>query len=297
MQSMSTGNKTVDAIGQIHFEGNIIPHAWYQTLRLESGKPDLVAMILLSDFVYWHRPTIVRDEQSGQVTKVKKKFKADLLQKSYKSLTEQFGFSDKQIREALKRLEDKQVLKRVLRTIDTSIGRLPNMLFIELNISGLVKITFPESKEVFPSKETPTDPQGNTITDNTTQTSTHINNSSSKPVTVGTIIEFWDANGFGFNNLNAKEQLLAYLEDGFTEEAILKALVVACEENERSLKYVKGIFRNWEKVGAKDIQAIEAHLAEFQANKEKRTSQRKGVATNAKNKAAEQSASDYQLPF
>ncbi|WP_273125785.1 DnaD domain-containing protein [Bacillus weihaiensis] len=296
MSLNSTGNKTVDEIGKIHFEGNIIPHAWYQTLRLESGKPDLVAMILLSDFVYWHRPTIVRDEQTGQVTATKKKFKADLLQKSYKSLTEQFGFSDKQIREALKRLEDKQVLKRVLKTIDTPIGKLPNMLFIKLNVSGLVKITFPESKDIFPSKETPIDTQGNTITDITTQNSSN-KSSSSKAVDISTIMDFWDTNGFGFNNITTKQKFLAYLDDGFTEEVLLKALVVACEENKRSFSYLKGILHNWEKADAKSIQAVEAHLAEFQANKEQRTSQWKGAAASAKDQAAEQSANDYQLPF
>ncbi|MBK8537864.1 MAG: hypothetical protein IPL59_23795 [Candidatus Competibacteraceae bacterium] len=36
-------------IGQMHFEGNIIPHPWYQWITLESGKPDLSAIILLAE--------------------------------------------------------------------------------------------------------------------------------------------------------------------------------------------------------------------------------------------------------
>lgn len=195
----TTGNKIVDAIGQIHFEGNIIPHMWYRTLRLENGKPDIISMVLLSEFIYWYRPTAVKDERSGAFMKMKKKFKEDLLQKSYKDLSEQFGFSDKQIREALKRLEARNVLRRVFRTVDSSIGKLPNTMFIELYVTGIMEITFPESKgvlpyretpslptgkEVLPYRETPIAPQGNTITEitteNTTKTTTESNNTRAK---------------------------------------------------------------------------------------------------------------------
>jgi hypothetical protein len=43
----------VDAIGALPFTGNLIPHAWYTALTLPSGKPDLVAITLLADIVYW----------------------------------------------------------------------------------------------------------------------------------------------------------------------------------------------------------------------------------------------------
>jgi DnaD/phage-associated family protein len=102
-------------------------------------------------------------------------------------------------------------------------------------------------------------------------TSENLGSSSSKgkPVDVAAIIQFWDANGFGHNNTNAKTDFLAYLEDGFTAEVLLKALVVAGEENKRTLKYVKGILRNWENAGAKTLDAVDAHLAEFENNKVK----------------------------
>lgn len=195
----TTGHKTVDAIGQIHFEGNIIPHMWYRTMRLDNGKPDIISMVLLSEFIYWYRPTVVKDERSGAFMKMKKKFKGDLLQKSYKDLSEQFGFSDKQIREALKRLEARNILRRVFRTVDSSIGKLPNTMFIDLNVAEILRITFPESegvlpyretpslptgKEVLPYRETPIAPEGNTITEitteNTTKTTTESNNIRAK---------------------------------------------------------------------------------------------------------------------
>lgn len=45
----------VEQIGRLHLEGDIIPHSWFQTprLRYESGKPNLSAIALLADVIYW----------------------------------------------------------------------------------------------------------------------------------------------------------------------------------------------------------------------------------------------------
>lgn len=63
------------------------------------------------------------------------------------------------------------------------------------------------------------------------------------------IINFWDNNGFGLNNMSGKDQLLSWLDDSKfknPKEMILKALEIACSNNKRYLKYVEGILRNWE---------------------------------------------------
>lgn len=63
------------------------------------------------------------------------------------------------------------------------------------------------------------------------------------------IINFWDNNGFGLNNMSGKERLLSWLDDSKfknPKEMILKALEIACSNNKRYLKYVEGILRNWE---------------------------------------------------
>ncbi|MFC4801720.1 DnaD domain protein [Neobacillus sp. GCM10023253] len=70
-----------------------------------------------------------------------------------------------------------------------------------------------------------------------------------KPEDVNEIIEFWDANGFGFTNVMAKQQLLAWLEDSSflqPKEMILKAMEIACANNKRRLNYIVAILRNWE---------------------------------------------------
>ncbi len=65
---------------------------------------------------------------------------------------------------------------------------------------------------------------------------------------VAEIIQFWDNNGFGFNNVNAKQSLLSWLDDSKFDkpsEMIIKAMEIACEQNKRNLGYVQGILRNW----------------------------------------------------
>ncbi|WP_243459337.1 DnaD domain protein [Metabacillus bambusae] len=61
--------------------------------------------------------------------------------------------------------------------------------------------------------------------------------------------EFWDNNGFGFSNVNAKKQLLFWLNDSSflqPKDVILKAMTIACANNKRKLNYVIGILKNWE---------------------------------------------------
>ena len=69
--------KEVESIGSISFEGNIIPMEWFNHILCDSGKPDAIAIMILSDIVYWYRPTIVRNESTGTIIGYRKKFKAD----------------------------------------------------------------------------------------------------------------------------------------------------------------------------------------------------------------------------
>jgi DNA-binding Lrp family transcriptional regulator len=141
MSLFSTGHDVVDQVGSVHLEGNILPTSWFSTFVLESGKPDLNAIVVLSEIVYWHRPTVVRDEYSGQVVRVKKKFKSDLLQRSYQSFSDQYGFSKQQVKEAFDRLEKYGVLKRHFRTIEANNQKYNNVLFIELITPVLFEMT------------------------------------------------------------------------------------------------------------------------------------------------------------
>ena len=133
-------NDSVAAMKEIHLEGNIIPMEWFVHLKFDSGKPDMNAILILSDIVYWYRPVIVRDEQTGMVTGYRKKFKSDLLQKSYQQYADLFGLSKRQVSDAIIRLEEKGLVNRVFRNVETPSLTLPNILFLALNVENLREI-------------------------------------------------------------------------------------------------------------------------------------------------------------
>lgn len=143
-----SGNRIVDAVGHISITGNVIPQVWYKTITHASGKPYLIAIVILADIVYWYRPAEVRDERSGQVVAYRKRFKADLLQRSYADLSEQFGITKREATNAIVALEKLGVVKRHLRTIEVQGQKLPNVLFLELIPEALSRITFPKASSI-----------------------------------------------------------------------------------------------------------------------------------------------------
>ena len=150
----STGNTIVDENAKLNISGNVIPQMWYRTIVRDSGKPNLTAIIILADIVYWYKPTEIRDENTGQVIAVKKKFKADLLQRSYQQISEQFGISKKEATNAIIFLEKLGVVKRVFRTVNMNGLVVNNVLFLELIVNRLWQLTYPEdSCKAPPSSE------------------------------------------------------------------------------------------------------------------------------------------------
>ncbi|MED3563692.1 DnaD domain protein [Bacillus xiapuensis] len=76
------------------------------------------------------------------------------------------------------------------------------------------------------------------------------------------IVEFWDSNGFGFTNVNAKQQLLSWLDDSSflqPKTMILKAMNIACANNKRRLNYIVGILKNWENESLRTIGEIDTY--------------------------------------
>ena len=147
-----TGNATVDEVGKINIQGNIIPHSWYSTITRENGKPYLTAIVILADIVYWYRPAEIRDEQTGRLVGYKKKFKSDKLQRSYQNIADMFGISKKEATSAVVFLEKLGIISREFRTIDFNGLALSNVLFIGLDAEKLKDITF-ERERVIPEKE------------------------------------------------------------------------------------------------------------------------------------------------
>lgn len=90
--------------------------------------------------------------------------------------------------------------------------------------------------------------------------------SNQKTEDVKEIVEFWDANGFGFSNVNVKQQLLSWLDDSSflqPKEIILKAMNIACANNKRKQNYIVGILKNWENESLLTVEEIDSYC-EFQ---------------------------------
>ena len=122
--------------------GNITPISWFRNILTQSGKPDVVAIILLSDIVYWYTPVMTRDEHTGDVIGIQQKFQADKLQKTYQEYAEIFGFSKKAIKNAIDNLCDQELITREFRHIKTGSGlAITNVMYIEPIFENIVKIS------------------------------------------------------------------------------------------------------------------------------------------------------------
>jgi len=144
--------KAVEEIARLNFEGNVLPHSWYQHIKLASGKPDLTAMIILSEIIYWYRPYEVLDEGSGK-PRYQKKFKGDMFQSAAAYYEQKFGLTKDQARKALKRLDDLGLIRRELREIILRGVKMNNVMFVEPVPANIAKITYSSLAET----EAPTD--------------------------------------------------------------------------------------------------------------------------------------------
>jgi hypothetical protein len=142
---LSSQNSTVDAIGQMQFEGNIIDRRWLQCpdLKLGSGRLNLPALIVLADILWWHRPTIVVDEGTNQITDVRTKFSHTELYKSYPEWAASLGLKDRQARDAVAFLVAKKIIKRRTGTLKFAGGiRSNNVVFLTPIPAAIKRITY-----------------------------------------------------------------------------------------------------------------------------------------------------------
>ena len=143
----STGNRISDRVAEINFTGNVIPSVWFKTIVNDKGRPYLLAIMILSEIVYWYRPIEERDENTGEFIGYRTKFKQDLLQKSYKDLAEYYQVTKRQVTDAIIVLEKLGVIQREFRTVEKNNVRCNNVLFIRLNPDKLRDLTYPHDTE------------------------------------------------------------------------------------------------------------------------------------------------------
>jgi hypothetical protein len=156
---MSTENgypptEAVKAISQIHLEGNITPHTWYRHITTKTGQPHLLAIAILSDVVYWYRARIVRDEDTGHIIGVYRRFRGDKLQRSYTQIANLFGVSKERAKEAVDLLCELGLITREFRDVKTDGTVMRNVMFLEPVPERVAKISAPTLATEPPSTPT-----------------------------------------------------------------------------------------------------------------------------------------------
>ncbi|RZT02819.1 hypothetical protein EV209_0946 [Cuneatibacter caecimuris] len=158
MAICSSQNTIVDQMANIVITGNVIPQNWYRAIVKPTGKPYVEAIMILADIVYWYRPTEVRDEMTGQTTRLQKKFHGDLLQRSYQQISDQFGISKRQAARAVVALEELGVIRREFRDLKINGRSVNNVMYLELIPGRLQELTNPiqgDNESMSPILETP----------------------------------------------------------------------------------------------------------------------------------------------
>ena len=156
MNIYSSGNAIVDAVGQINLVGNVVPETWYAAICHKNGKPNMNAIMILSDIVYWYRPKENRNEFDGSVSFEKRFTDDEFLQRSYKQLSLKFGISERQAKDAVVFLEKETgIIRRHFKQVKTGYSILSNVMFIELLPDRLHEITFPSGRGVTIERHTP----------------------------------------------------------------------------------------------------------------------------------------------
>ena len=152
----------VAEIGEIRFEGNIVTHRWYQQVTLPSGKPDMPAIAILSEIVYWYRPYQTLDKRGKPL--LRKHFDGDMFQCTAAYFSSKFGFTKDQVRKALKRMEDAGYIRREYRCIVQQGVLRNNITFIEPLPPAIMAITHPGSAcEMEPEGGDTLSPVGDTL--------------------------------------------------------------------------------------------------------------------------------------
>ncbi|OIU69808.1 DnaD domain-containing protein [Rossellomorea aquimaris] len=274
---MRSGCKVVDQVGEMKIEGNLVPHLWYKNITFASGKAHFVAITLLADILYWYRPTLVRDE-SGDVIGTRTKFKGDMLQKSYQAFSDTYGFTKRQVKEAVDFLVENHLLIREFRTITTSSIVLSNVMYVQpvagnvnklmsgkCHVSELVSICpddtlgrtgMDASEEGMSRQEEGAHPAGEgTYTERSSESSSERKNKQQQSARDGAL-NFFTENGFGKMGSHIEEKIrgwCAKLSDSLVVEAMKKAV----EQGKQYWSYVEAILKNWEQEGVKNVKGAE----------------------------------------
>jgi DnaD/phage-associated family protein len=269
---MKSGCQVADQIGELEIVGNIVPHLWYKNITFSSGKAHFVAIALLADIVYWYRPTMIRDD-SGMIVGARTKFKGDMLQKSYQAFADTYGFTKRQVKDAIDFNVEHHLLIREFRTISSSSLILNNVMYVQpvaenvkrvmeerCNVSELVSICQPVTSDrttSSPSKdglshqeEGPPEVEEGTYTESTSKSSSE----NQKQQSAGECpLTFFKDNGFGRMGTYIQKKIKTWC-DSLSESLVVEAMKRAVEQGKQYWSYVDAILVKWELLQVQNVQ-------------------------------------------
>lgn len=183
---MYEADQTTLEMANFPIEGNITDHAWPFIIIKENGKPDHLAIALLAHIVYWYRPVF-----DPITKKIGKKYKADLLQRSYAEIEDMIGLTKREAQGAFERLEKLGIVHRVLRTIEINGQKISNVLYIKFNPNKLTAMReaffkkciplYAEKDEGIRQKAQGYTPKVTTYTETTSETSSKNTTTTKRP--------------------------------------------------------------------------------------------------------------------
>ena len=270
---MKSGCQVADQIGEMEIVGNIVPHLWYKNITFSSGKAHFVAISLLADIVYWYRPTMIRDD-SGMVVGARTKFKGDMLQKSYQAFADTYGFTKRQVKDAIDFLVEHHLMIREFRTISSSSLILNNVMYVQpvagnvkrvmeerCNVSDLVSIcphvtskrttSSPSKEGLSPQEEGYPEVQVGTYTESTSKSSSE--NHEEEQGTAECPMTFFQDNGFGRMGTYIQEKIKRWC-DSLSESLVVEAMKRAVEQGKHYWSYVDAILVKWELLQIQNVQ-------------------------------------------
>lgn len=143
-------SELVRKLGTMHISGDIIPPQFFDVIRFPAtdktaSKPDLSAILILSNLIYWFRPIRPEDPQTGKPLAWRQRFKGEWLERDLMFWVEKFGLTKRQVKDACARLKKSDWVdsKQKPKTLGGS-----NILF-KPNIEKIYFTLFPESRETF----------------------------------------------------------------------------------------------------------------------------------------------------
>ena len=113
---------------------NILPHFWFYKIVDKEGRPDLPAILILSEILGWFRSLANSDSNTYYSTgKSLPEIVDGKLAVSYDFLSDKLNFLKERIRKNLIRLEKLDILYREVKNIALEDGRHINQLYISIN--------------------------------------------------------------------------------------------------------------------------------------------------------------------